>query len=715
MADYPGLVDLDELDGSNGFTLIDTTPSARLGLDVANAGDVNGDGLDDTIITMRVTNSGPQFNYVVFGSTEPLPMDFDLSTLDGTNGFIIEAAAGTRQWFAQGVGDINGDGYADIAVGSSSDPVHDYEYEDLNVVFGGPDFEASLSLGALDGTNGFTLTTPDNSSRNWQFAGVGDTNGDGFDDVALGDRYSAQLLYGAADGFAPAAPLLDATVQPFSPNTSPFGAAAGGSLGDINGDGLADMAFGNDVLFGRADGYDPALTSEELDGSNGFRLVGEVGIRSVTSVGDVNGDGYDDFAVSAPGMPAHGHIRAGEVYVVFGTADGWDAELDLTALDGSNGFVVRGETLWQLGDDVAAAGDVNGDGFDDVVMTNVYGAAFVVFGQANYYGSSFDASEFDGTHGFIVDDDTPYGSIRNVAGGDMNGDGFADLALGLHRGGETGDTYGAAIVYGLAPSGPVTLVDGAADQTLRGGDFDDVIISYGGNDTLIGGGGDDSLRSVAGTDRLEGGLGDDEYFVFADHSDTIVDTGGIDTIRTTTHWDLADNPGIENVVLGAAGDWHVSGNGLDNHIVGSFGDNVLSGGLGNDRLEGKGGADVLIGGFGRDILIGGEGADRFDFVTTADSNAVGEGRDVIIDYAAGEILNLGKADANLSRGGNQAFDFIGEAEFTGVAGQLRYDTLTYTDGTVVTVVETDVTGDGEADFGFELRGVHALTAADFIL
>lgn len=709
MAYYPPTIDPDALDGTDGFNITGATTDDRLGTSVENAGDINGDGFADIIVSGRDRLGGTVYNYVVFGSSEPFPADFNITELDGSNGFAIDTV--DKPWYVKAAGDINGDGYDDLMVGTTND-ADEYGYEDVHVVFGKADgFEPYFWLEQLDGENGFTLNGPPRSTANYTIAAAGDTNGDGFDDVLITTDYEARLLLGKAGGFAADAIVTEVTTSIFSQLERGYEPPSG--IGDINGDGFGDVAIGEAVIFGGADGFPDGLTVDVLDGSNGFRLDPDV-TRSVAAAGDVNGDGIDDFIVGNPYAMPHGHIDGGEAYVVFGRADGFDASLDLEALDGSDGFVIRGPTLSQLGVEVAGAGDVNGDGFDDVLVQTRYGRAHVVFGRAEFHTPGFDVDDLDGSSGFEIDSADPYSGVEDIAAlGDFNGDGFADLAVG-NSNASPGGLYlsgTTAVVYGLKPTEAVTRIDAAGDQTVRGGLGNDVLISYGGDDHLIGDAGNDSLRSVAGTDVLDGGLGDDEYFVIADHSDIIIDAGGVDTIRTTTDWDLAGYAGIENVVLSAAGDQHVAGNGLDNRIIGSFGDNVLSGRAGDDRLEGGYGNDILVGGLDRDILIGGQGEDRFDFADW-DLNE----RDVITDFAPGEdLINFGPMDANWERGGNQPFSFIGATEFSGAAGQLRYEYLTYTNGDVVTIVEGDRDGDGEVDFQLELRGQHVLTAGDFIL
>ena len=125
-------------------------------------------------------------------------------------------------------------------------------------------------------------------------------------------------------------------------------------------------------MFGKASGFAANVDLSALNGTNGFKLSGAAAYDSsgfsVASAGDVNGDGFDDLIVGAFGADPHGS-QSGASYVVFGKASGFAANIDLSTLNGTNGFKLSGAAAYdRSGFSVASAGDVNGDGFDDLIV-----------------------------------------------------------------------------------------------------------------------------------------------------------------------------------------------------------------------------------------------------------------------------------------------------------------------------------------------------------
>src|SRR5262245_20729318 len=158
--------------------------------------------------------------------------------------------------------------------------------------------------------------------------------------------------------------------------------------------------------------YPANIDLSSLDGTTGFRLLGaapgDYSGRSVASAGDVNGDGFLDLIVGGYKVDAHG-TDSGASYVVFGRASGFAASTNLSTLDGTTVFKLSGEAAYdQSGWSVASSGDVNGDGFDDVIIGARYadphgpksGAGYVVFGKASGFAANIDLSSLNGTTGF---------------------------------------------------------------------------------------------------------------------------------------------------------------------------------------------------------------------------------------------------------------------------------------------------------------------------
>lgn len=412
---------LADLNGSNGFRLDGVAGSDDTGEVVGSAGDINGDGFDDLIIgaphNFDDFYSGSIF--VVFGKASGFAATLPLSSLDGSNGFRINGvAAGDAAGQAVGsAGDINGDGFDDLLIGA---PISDIPNQDTGyayVVFGkAAGFSATMDLSSLDGANGFQMSVDEGDVLlAWSLDSAGDVNGDHIDDFIIG------------------APLKD----------NPNGVNTGSAY----------------VVFGKTTGFDANLDLSSLDGSNGFRMDGiaeSLNLGNGVSAGDINGDGFNDLIAGSYG------IGAGKSFVVFGKASGFDATVDLSGLDGSNGFTLEGEAEGdEAGYSVDNAGDVNGDGFDDVIIGarsagingEGSGAAYVVFGKASGFDATLNLSSLDGNNGFRLEGGAAGdNSGRSVSmAGDFNGDGFDDVIVGAYAADPNGiDSGSAYVIFGKA-------------------------------------------------------------------------------------------------------------------------------------------------------------------------------------------------------------------------------------------------------------------------
>ncbi len=342
----------------------------------------------------------------------------------------------------------------------------------------------AINLVDLNGTNGFRLDGVGTSDDTGEFVGsAGDINGDGFDDLIIGaphnfdDFYSGNsfVVFGKSSGFNSTLALssLDGN-NGFRINGVAGGDAAGqavGSAGDINDDGFDDLLIGAPlsdvpskdigytyVVFGKASDFNATMDLSSLDGGNGFRVkVDEEDVLlgwSMDSAGDVNGDGIDDFIIGAPLKDNPNGENAGSSFVIFGKTSVFDADLDVSSLNGSNGFRIDGAISGSSFGNGVSAGDVNGDGFDDLIVGSYSGGAgtsYVVFGKSSGFDAVINTANLDGNNGFSIEgeaegDEAGY-SVDNA--GDVNGDGFDDVLIGARSSGASGEYSGAAyVVFG---------------------------------------------------------------------------------------------------------------------------------------------------------------------------------------------------------------------------------------------------------------------------
>jgi Ca2+-binding RTX toxin-like protein len=195
-------------------------------------------------------------------------------------------------------------------------------------------------------------------------------------------------------------------------------------------------------------------------------------------------------------------------------------------------------------------------------------------------------------------------------------------------------------------------------------------------------------------------------------------TGGRDDLNGTNNDDVMILKAGDDTAHGRDGDDVIRGEGGDDHLYGQAGADTLFGGDGYDVLYGGAGRDVLNGGSGADLLYGGDGADLFVFNSATEDDVPGRGQtnDWVVDFrrAENDRIDLSAIDANWNQAGNQAFRFLGEQAFTGHAGELIFEQVTY-DSEIDTRIAADVDGDMQADLYIALYGDYNLLASDFIL
>lgn len=261
--------------------------------------------------------------------------------------------------------------------------------------------------------------------------------------------------------------------------------------------------------------------------------------------------------------------------------------------------------------------------------------------------------------------------------------------------------------------------DGVVNLT----EFGNVVFLGAGNDTYVGrgfgsfssdpfdqvfaGAGNDTIAVETFKSRYFGQGGNDSFFSVG-WQNLFNGGAGIDTISYAPRADDATQGGTGVTIDLAQGFAQTGANRRETLIsienaTGSSADDVLIGGAGANQLEGAGGFDDLT---------GGGGADRFVFSRPEDAAVSASSFDLVFDFSRGQgdRIVLTAMDANVTVTGNQAFGFIGRAEFSGRAGQVRYDVLE--DGVMVS---GDVNGDGIADFRFGVLGLAGLRGADFLL
>jgi hypothetical protein len=489
---------IDALTGEVVRTSIDTSDNKgfiiqgvsddNLGYSVSSAGDINGDGIGDIVIGSPLSDPNNQSNagktYVVFGKTDSFNQTIDISSLNGTNGFVINGAkAGDESGRSvSNIGDINGDGVDDLAIGAPGGIGN--AAGSAYIIFGSKEsdyFNNPIELSNLDG-KGFEIQGSElftNRNAGWAISAAGDINGDGIKDLLIGASNPGNnesgtigetyVIFGKENfdstlnldeqkfGFDDGLIIYSYNKDNLNDDKNSLGYSVS-DAGDINGDGIDDLIIGapyadpngnnsgsSYVIYGRSE--DNPFTDDinifNLNSSDGFVINGQNGDKSgfsVSKAGDINGDGIGDLIIGAKDGNPDKKESAGRSYVVFGSED-FDSSINLSDLDGSNGFAINGISAGDnSGWSVGALGDINGDGIDDIIVgannaNSTAGQSYVIYGNDTGFDSTFELSSLespDSQNGFIIDGafigDNLGHSVRGA--GDVNGDGVNDLIIG---------------------------------------------------------------------------------------------------------------------------------------------------------------------------------------------------------------------------------------------------------------------------------------------
>lgn len=405
---------------------------------VSSAGDINNDGYDDVIVgAPKYTDAGYAGGtaFVYYGSASGLPSEPQWITGGDVQGSRFGAAVSSA-------GDVDGDGYDDILIGAYDYTIPGSE----NVSHQGQVLLFYGSDSGLDDEDVWTFNgeTAD-EHMGYAVAAAGDINNDGYDDIIVGARRYEQddkkvgrvlVFYGSPDGLTQDAPPDWEVIG--DDIGGDFGAAVN-TAGDVNNDTFDDIIIGAPnydngvdvggavfVYLGSSTGlnptnqYDWKTTGGVVDASYG---------TSVDTAGDVNNDNFVDIIIGAPHYPVEQDID-GAVFVFHGSSSGPGTEADWTTVTDQSGTL--------FGYTVAAAGDVNQDGYDDVVVgayrynnnpedgqNSIEGAAFL------YWGAPIRLQPI-GWRAVGEKAETEFGHSVGAAG-DITGDGYDDIIIGAPR------------------------------------------------------------------------------------------------------------------------------------------------------------------------------------------------------------------------------------------------------------------------------------------
>ncbi|MCA9108490.1 MAG: FG-GAP repeat protein [Planctomycetaceae bacterium] len=537
---------IDDTQGNLGTVL---ATGDAFGLSVSRVGDIDGDGLPELAVgAVGDDDGGTNRGAVYILSLEqvtPPGVVTSFSKISDTLGNFVGVLddCDSFGWSATDLGDLDGDGIADLAVGAIGDDDGGYNRGAVYVLFMNAAGSVKSHQKISDTEGNFTAVLENSDYFGWSLANLGDLDGDGIMDLAVGAyldddggirRGAVYLLFLNADGTVKSQQKISDTAGNFTANLDDgdvFGSSLA-NLGDLDGDGIVDLAVGaigdddgggNDqgavyVLFLNLDGT--VKSHQKISGAAGnLAIVLENNERfgtSLTNLGDLNGDGIGDLGVGS--SRDDGGINRGAVYVLFLNIDGTvNSHQKISNTDG-NLTATLDDDDW-FGHSLTNIGDLDGDGVSDLVVGALgdddgfggnSGAVYVLFLNADGTVKAHQKiSDIEGNFTATLEDGDAFGlSLTSL--GDLDGDGTNELAVGTHSDDDGGQNRGAVYVLFMNTDGTVESHQKISDTmgnftaTLDDSDFFGAAVTSLGdldgdgiNDLAVGTMGDDDGSTVS--------------------------------------------------------------------------------------------------------------------------------------------------------------------------------------------------------------------------
>ena len=443
---FPRNFSLGDINGTNSVVIDNTITGFN------SFSDVNGDNIDDLLVTSLQLTTNSLINFVILGNSNLSPT-IEPTTLNGSNGFNIIDNNGSLTPFTF-QGDINGDAREDLIFLSSS-TTDDVTNTVNKIVFGQSNFASEIDISTLDGNNGFAV----GGEIVFNDGGI-DVNGDNIDDLIFIDNDLPQnyVLFGS-NSFAD---NVDVTTVNGSngfvitdSNSDDNSRLAGITIPDLNGDGIGELAIQQnipiannptqlqanrlDIVFGSNNNVN-SIDLASLNGSNGFTIPSPV---EVATSADLNGDNIQDLIV----------LDDTNIYsVIFGSSQGFSSSLDLTSLNGTNGFAIANNDIT-----INDVGDVNGDNIDDLIIDKQDNTSYVLFGSQEAFAASIDLTDAN-SNALLISGFQANNGVANVS--DLNNDGFDDIVFNpVVNDSATTPNASSAVLFGKEDFTAQTTID----------------------------------------------------------------------------------------------------------------------------------------------------------------------------------------------------------------------------------------------------------------